>query len=95
MTVLFFDTRIKLEKTFTDKENYGDIKVQAGGGTDLRDVYKRTAELNSDALVIFTDLCVKIPPKPDWECIWLVPDSHFSVPSNIYGDVYLIPAETK
>lgn len=91
LTVLFFDTRIKLEKTFTDRQKYGNINVQAGGGTDLRDVYKRTQELGSDALVIFTDLCVTIPPKPSWDCIWLIPDARHSIPSNIYGDVYLIP----
>jgi predicted metal-dependent peptidase len=91
LTVLFFDTRIKLERTFTDKENYGNIQVSAGGGTDLKDVYKRTADLGSEALVIFTDLCVQIPPKPEWDCIWIVPDEYNSIPSNIYGEVYLIP----
>jgi len=91
LTVLFFDTKIKLEKTFTDKEKYGNIHVQAGGGTDLKDVWKRTAELGSDALVIFTDLCVTIPPKPEWDCIWLVPEAYYSVPQNIHGEVFLIP----
>jgi predicted metal-dependent peptidase len=91
MTVLYFDTRIKMEKTFTDKQEYGDILVRAGGGTDLKDVYRRTRELESEALVIFTDLCVTIPPKPEWECIWLVPETRFTIPTNIYGNVYLIP----
>lgn len=91
LTVLFFDTRIVLEKTFTDKEPYGEIKVQAGGGTDLKDVYKRTEELEPEALVIFTDLWVTIPPEPKWECIWLVPERDNTIPNNIYGDVYLIP----
>jgi predicted metal-dependent peptidase len=94
LTVLFFDTRIKLEKTFTDKERYGEIHVSAGGGTCLKDVWKRTEALGSDALVIFTDLCVTIPPKPSWECIWLVPETRYNVPTNIHGEVYLIP-ETK
>jgi len=91
LTVLFFDTKIKLERTFTDKESYGNIQVHAGGGTDLRNVYARTKELEPEALVIFTDLCVGIPPKPDWETIWLIPEAYHSVPSNIYGEVYLIP----
>jgi len=91
LTVLFFDTRIVLEKTFSDKEKYGDITVTAGGGTNLTDVWKRTKELDSDALVIFTDLCVSIPPQPDWDCIWLVPKSTNQIPHNIYGEVYLIP----
>jgi predicted metal-dependent peptidase len=94
LTVLFFDTKIKLERTFTDRESYGNIQVHAGGGTDLQNVYARTKELGPEALVIFTDLCVGIPPKPDWETIWLIPEAYYSVPSNIYGEVYLIP-ETK
>lgn len=91
LTILFFDTRIVLEKTFTDAQKYGNIQVRAGGGTDLREVWKRTAELGSDALVVFTDLAVTIPPKPEWECIWLVPEKFYSVPPNIHGQVYLIP----
>lgn len=91
LTVLFFDTRIVLEKTFNDKEPYTKIHVNAGGGTDLRGVYKRTKELGSEALVVFTDLCVTIPPKPEWETIWIIPDTGCSIPKNIYGDVYLIP----
>jgi predicted metal-dependent peptidase len=91
MTILFFDTQIKEEKTFTDKQVYGEIQVYAGGGTNLKGVWKRTAELNAEALVIFTDLCVTIPPKPDWDCIWLVPKSNMPVPDTIHGDVYHIP----
>ena len=91
LTVLFFDTRIVLEKTFTDKEKYTNIQVKAGGGTCLKGVYKRTAELGSEALVVFTDLCVSIPPKPEWESIWIVPDERDVIPAGLYGDVYLIP----
>lgn len=91
LTVLLFDTRIVFEKTFTDKEKYGNINVQAGGGTDLRDVYQRMRVLQPEALVIFTDLCVSIPPRPEWETIWIVPHIGCSVPVGLYGDVYLIP----
>lgn len=93
LTVIFFDTRIKLIKTFTDKEKYGKIRVSAGGGTCLKDVYRKTKELKPEALVIFTDLCVTIPPKPDWETIWLIPDKRNNIPPNLYGDVYLIPSD--
>lgn len=91
LTILFFNTRIVLERTFTDKQPYGTIDVQGSGGTDLTDVYKRVRELDPEALVIFTDLCVNIPPKPTWESIWLIPEARFQVPSDIYGKVYLIP----
>lgn len=91
LTVIFFDTKIKLIKTFTDKQPYGKINVRAGGGTSLTDVYKKTRELQPEALVIFTDLCVNIPPEPDWDTIWLIPDKRNNIPPNLYGDVYLIP----
>lgn len=91
LTVLFFDTRIVHEQMFTDKEPYTKIKVNAGGGTDLTGVYKRTKELDSEALVIFTDLCVNIPKEPDWQTIWIVPEMTYVPPDCTYGDIYLIP----
>ena len=94
LTVLFFDTRIVLEKTFTDKQPYGKIHVNAGGGTNLNPVYRRTAELDPEALVIFTDLCVDIPTKPKWDTIWLIPELNCNVPADLnYGKLYLIPKE--
>jgi predicted metal-dependent peptidase len=93
MTVMFFDTRIVFEKTYTDKEAFSSLTVQAGGGTNLMDVYKRTAEFEPEALVIFTDLEVGIPKQPKWDTIWLVPDSTCSVPANLYGELYLIPPQ--
>lgn len=91
LTVLLFDTRIVFEKTFTDKEKYGNIQVNAGGGTKLNDVYRRMKELDAEAMVCFTDLQVTIPPQPDWESIWIVPSMGCRVPTGLYGEVYLIP----
>ena len=91
LTVLLFDTRIVFEKIFTDKEKYGNISVRAGGGTDLKDVYQRMRVLGAEAMVIFTDLCVQIPPQPEWETIWIVPSMGCHVPVGLYGNVYLIP----
>lgn len=91
LTVLLFDTRIVFEKTFTDKEKYGNINVHAGGGTDLKDVYQRMRVLGAEAMVIFTDLGVQIPPQPEWETIWIVPSMGCHVPVGLYGNVYLIP----
>lgn len=90
LTVLFFDDGIKLERTFTDKEPYGNIHVQAGGGTNLVPVYKRVEQIDPEALVIFTDLQVGIPPQPKWHTIWLVPNALFA-PMDLYGNLYLIP----
>jgi len=92
LTVLFFDSKIKLIKTFKDTEPYTKIGVDAGGSTCLIDVYKYAANRKTEAMVIFTDLCVVIPPKPKWHTIWLVPERHKqSTAANIYGDLYIIP----
>jgi predicted metal-dependent peptidase len=91
LTVLLFDTRIVFEKTFTDREKYENIAVHAGGGTSLTDVYRRMGQLGAEAMVIFTDLCVSIPPEPAWETIWIVPSMQCRVPVGLYGNVYLIP----
>ena len=92
MTVIFWDTQIVKEQTFTDTQPYGNIKVNAGGGTCLKAVYRRVAKLKPEALVLFTDMCVPIPKQPDWETIWLVPSKGDSIPADLtYGEVYHIP----
>ncbi len=92
LTVIFWDTQIKLIKTFKDTEPYTKIQVQAGGCTCLKAVYKYIATRDPDAVVIFTDLAVNIPKEPKWHTIWLVPINHreATVP-GLYGDVYIIP----
>jgi predicted metal-dependent peptidase len=94
MTVMLWDTRIVFEKVFREDEPLDNIQVQAGGGTCLDPVYKRVRQINPEALVIFTDLCVNIPPKPDWETIWFVPDMNIYdayLQQVTYGDIYLVP----
>ena len=95
MIVILWDTRIVFEKTFREDEPIRNINVRAGGGTCLGPVYKRVAEINPEALVIFTDLAVTIPPKPSWETIWFVPNKHHiygGYLSNVtYGEVYQVP----
>jgi len=95
MTVMFFDTKIRHQQTFQRKEPYSRIKVRAGGGTCLDPVYRRLKEIQPEAVVIFTDLCVAIPPEPEWETIWLVPEKSNAVPEDLYGKVYLIPEDKK
>ena len=91
MTVILWDTQIKFEKTFREDEKLDNIRVQAGGGTSLNCVYKRVQDINPEALVIFTDLEVYIPPKPSWETIWFVPNKCCSTNGVTYGKVYLVP----
>lgn len=91
LTVLFFDTKIVLTKTFTAQEPYLKIKVQAGGSTCLNEVYEYAVNRRPEAMVIFTDLAVTIPPEPKWETIWLVPALHReSNVANLYGNIYII-----
>lgn len=101
MTVILWDTSIKFEKVFREDEKLDNINVQAGGGTSLGPVYNRVRQINPEALVIFTDLCVDIPPKPDWETIWFVPEPEVYeqewmsayLQAVTYGDVYSVPEE--
>ena len=95
MTVILWDTRIVFEKVFREDEKLDNISIHAGGGTDLNPVYKRVKEINPEALVIFTDMQVAIPPKPDWETIWFVPNTRCSTRGVTYGNVYLVPEDVK
>lgn len=93
MTIMLWDTQIKYEHTFKENEKLDKIRVQAGGGTSLNPVYKRVEALNPEALVIFTDLEVSIPPQPKWDTIWFV-SQHINntyLQHVSYGNVYQIP----
>lgn len=96
MTVLLWDDDIRYEKLYHENEILDDISIYSGGGTNLKPVYKRMEQINPTALVIFTDLQVKIPPKPNWDTIWFVSTEkvfdHY-LQKVTYGDIYLIPEE--
>ncbi len=94
MTIILWDTSIQFEKVFREDEVLDNIPTLGGGGTDLDPVYQRVEQINPEALVIFTDLAVTIPPKPTWETIWFVPDMNVYtgyLQAVTYGDVYLVP----
>lgn len=94
MTVILWDTRIVMEKTFREDEKLDGIDIHAGGGTNLGPLYARMKQLNAEALVIFTDMQVDIPPKPDWDTIWFVPSRHIAnhyLQQATYGEVFLVP----
>lgn len=96
MTVMLWDDGIRYEKVYREDEALDNISIMSGGGTNLNPVYKRVAQLQPEALVIFTDLQVQIPAQPDWETIWFVSTEKInpSVLNRVtYGDVYLIPEE--
>lgn len=94
MTVMLWDTQIQFEHTFREDEELDNIPTMCGGGTSLYPVYQRVSQIMPEALVIFTDLAVDIPPKPSWETIWFVPDMGVYdayLQQVKYGDVYLVP----
>ena len=91
MTVILWDTSIKFEKCFREDETLDNIHIRGGGGTQLEPVYKRVRQINPEALVIFTDMCVNFPPKPDWDTIWFVPDDAYIGDLPKYGEIYEIP----
>lgn len=98
MTVMMWGSRIVFEKTFREDEELDNIRILAGGGTNLRPVYNRLKNLNPECAVIFTDLEFDMPPKPEWETIWFVPDlgiPDYWLQKVNYGDVYLIPEAKK
>lgn len=96
MTVLLWDDGIQYEKVYREDEELDNINIRSGGGTNLNPVYKRMQQINPTALVIFTDLQVQIPPKPEWDTIWFVStekiNDHY-LQKVTYGNVYLIPEE--
>lgn len=91
MTVILWDTSIVYERTFLDTEPFEKMKVRAGGGTDLKPVYRRLEEIEPECAVIFTDMCVEVPPQPKWETIWFLTNRKDFVPDDLYGEVYLMP----
>lgn len=95
MTVMLWDTKIVFEKVFKENEDLNNIHVHAGGGTNLTPVYNRLKILKPEAVVIYTDLQVSIPPKPDCDVLWFVPDQNVRTDHVTYGDIYKITKETK
>ena len=95
MTVLLWDARIRAERIFTEFEPMERMEVSAGGWTCLQDVWKRMKQLEPDTLVIFTDLLVNFPPKPEWEVIWIVPSEYERNPATMptlpdYGEIFVL-----
>lgn len=91
LTILTFNTKITCEKTYTDKEDYEDLVVRGSGGTSLYPVFNRAKELNTEALVVFTDLEVAIPKKPNYDVIWFIPYKECHVQKDLYGSINVIP----
>lgn len=73
LTLVTFDTELQDFYVFEQDDEFEKIVVTGRGGTDLTKVYEHAKEQAPTAMVIFTDLCVRIPDKaPDCPLIWIV-----------------------
>ena len=92
MTILFFDTRISYKLVLDKKDEYGEIKVKAGGGTDISCVWQLVKRDEPNAVVMFTDMGFKMlpPPGENTDVIWISPVKRV-VQVASYGKSYLIP----
>jgi len=64
LTLVTFDTKIHEIYEFEQDDEFEKIVVTGRGGTDLKDVYAHADSMNPSAIVIFTDMYVRIPTKP-------------------------------
>ena len=75
LTVIGFDTKIQFEKDLFETDNVlTDIKFSGRGGTDVKDVLDRIAEINPLFAIIFTDGEFHEPRKVDkyLPVIWVI-----------------------
>lgn len=75
MTVVTFDTKIRDIYVFEEGDEFEKIEITGRGGTDLKDVFAHMKREAPNAAVIFTDLCVRIPPNPGIPIIWVCTDN--------------------
>lgn len=75
LTLVTFDTEIQDEYVFEKDDPFEKIVVTGRGGTDLRDVFDHAKKHMPSAIIIFTDLEVRIPPNPGIPIIWVCIDN--------------------
>jgi predicted metal-dependent peptidase len=86
LTLVTFDTKIRDVYTFEKDDPFEKIIVTGRGGTNLNPVMEYAKKLNPDAMIIFTDMYVSIPPvDPQIPLIWIALNS--KVTSVPYGQL--------
>lgn len=76
-TIMSFDTQVHDVYAFNGEETFKGLEFTGRGGTDLKDLFKRAAELKPDVLIVFSDLdCDKIlkADQPKFPVVWLCID---------------------
>lgn len=90
MTIIFFDTIIKYTLVLNKNDQYGNVKIRAGGGTCIKCVWKKVLDEKPTAVIMFTDMGFQMPNKPgDADVIWLTPVRPAQPP--MYGKGYYLP----
>lgn len=91
LTLMTFDTEIHDTYEFEIDEPFDKIEIHGRGGTHLGQCWDYLQRNAPTAAVVFTDLCVGIPPDPGIPIIWVCTD-HREAEIPPYGQ--LIHVET-
>lgn len=75
MTVVAFDTQVHTILTYEKDEKVPPLSFQGRGGTDLEDLFAYAKKVKPTALVVFSDLFVRIPPNPGIPILWICLDN--------------------
>lgn len=85
MSVFTFDTKIRDRYHFDKTEPYEKIIINGRGGTCLKEVFEEITKKKPTGAIIFTDLCVDIPPNPKIPILWVVVENS-GAKKPPYGD---------
>lgn len=77
LDIVSFNTEITGKWTFKEDETFDKIEIPIDGGTSLNCVWDHYSSPTNKPtfLVVFSDMFVSIPDKPDYEVIWCVVDN--------------------
>jgi predicted metal-dependent peptidase len=71
LTLVTFDTKIRDEYVFEKDDPFEKIVVTGRGGTCLEDVFEHARRNAPTAMIVFSDLEVRIPGNPGVPIIWI------------------------
>lgn len=77
LDIVSFNTKITGKWSFTQDQNFTDIEMDIDGGTSLTPVWNHfnKPENKPNFLIVFSDMEVNIPDKPDYDVIWGIVDN--------------------
>lgn len=71
--LLVFDDSVKTAINVTYGTPVSTYQLQGGGGTNLNSVYEYIEHhgISPEVLMVFTDMCLHLPPQPPYPVIWV------------------------